>query len=244
MRLLRLLISAAALLLLPAVSITAFGLVLRLAGRRELLFPLLAGTICGAAFDWYVVRRRLPVFGTFEHELTHAAASLLFFRRVHRFVVTMRSGGHIVHSGGFGGGFGDDFIGLAPYLLPTFTAIAVLITPLIGLVPSAWWVAFVGLTFGYHTCSGVREIARNWTGAHFLSTSGEVTNSDIARRGFVYSAIYITTATLAIHGLLLAILLDGYAGAAVWARLVWPQAVATLIWLAERSAGMAHALMR
>jgi len=92
--------------------------------------PFLYGLIPGAVFYLIVRRSRIvQVFETFEHELTHAIVALLFLRRIRNFTVTPDEGGSVQHTGGFGGSFGDEMIGLAPYYLPTFAFFSAFLYP-------------------------------------------------------------------------------------------------------------------
>jgi hypothetical protein len=68
--------------------------------------------------------------------------------------------------------------------------------------------------------TGLENIPRSG-GLIIASKTGEMTTSDIAEQGSVYSATYIASVTLAIHGALLAVLSDGYAGLGAWARATW-----------------------
>lgn len=183
--------------------------------------PFIIGTVLGLIIDHRIIRR-LPGVETFEHELTHAIVALLFFRKIVHFRVTAREGGGVIHRGNFGGIIADDMIGLAPYLLPTFTLILVLLRPLFFNEMSIWYDGAIGFTFGFHLWSTFREFGRNFTASRFRSAAtGDLVQSDIAKRGFIYSFIFITTWTLAIHGFLLYILLDGYRGIGIWAAGVW-----------------------
>ncbi|MEN6317881.1 MAG: hypothetical protein ABFD82_03855 [Syntrophaceae bacterium] len=178
------------------------------------------GAAVGILLD-AVLLSKIPGLETFEHELTHSVASLIFFRRVTRFVTTHYDGGYVEHTGGFGGTFGDDFIGLAPYFFPTFTVASVLVHPFLGSGWFPWFDLWIGFTFGYHVWSTVKETRRSWTKNLFLCASGQMDQTDIARRGFVFSFIYITALTLAIHTVLLVIMLKGYSGLPVWWYKVW-----------------------
>jgi hypothetical protein len=209
------------LILLRGLFLAFVSLVCLVLHSQDLLLSLAAGILVGVLLDQFVIRK-IPGAETFEHELTHAVAALLFFRRVSRFVVTRYEGGYLQHGGGFGGEFANDFIGLAPYVLPTFTSISVLARPF---VPGGWFPWFdvwVGLTFGYHVWSTIREMRDNWSRRSFSSAeTGEPCFTDIARRGFVYSLVFIVSITLAIHGVLLSVLVKGYAGIPVWWHMVW-----------------------
>lgn len=201
--------------------------------RVFLVFPLwlaffLFGTVFGILLDRFLLSS-FPRVEIFEHELTHALVAFLFFRSIRKFIVTARGGGSVTHSAGRGGRFGDDFIGLAPYILPTFTVFFVLFQPLVPPDVFFLFALWIGCTFGFHLSSTLREIKRNWTSRRFSSAgSGEMVQSDIARRGFLYSAISISTWTLLIHGLLLAVFLKGYRGVPVWWRQFWPAFRSTL----------------
>jgi len=161
----------------------------------------------------------------FEHEITHALAALLMLHRVTGFVATRR-GGAVSHSG-HGLPFADDFISLAPYVLPTFTAILIFLRPLLG---EAWLPCYdtlIGGTLGFHTSSTLRETVANFNTRRFRSAIGnQLTVTDIAEQGFLFSAIYIATVSLAIHGLLFGVLVAGYAGISDWAGCVWRMSTA------------------
>jgi len=117
---------------------------------------------------------------------------------------------------------GDDFIGLAPYFLPTFTFPSVILRPIVPLWGFPWFDLWIGFTFGYHLWSTLREIRLNWSGTSFqLAGSGEWTKTDIAQRGFIYSGLFILTFGVAIHALLLAVLEMGYRGIPVCWEQFW-----------------------
>ena len=79
-------------LLGPGFAIALWHQLIALLDSYELLLILLGGAMLGVLFDHFVARRR-PAVGTFEHELTHAIAALIFLRRVTRFVVIRGEGG-------------------------------------------------------------------------------------------------------------------------------------------------------
>ena len=218
----RLILALLLLALLPGVSIALISALKSfLQAPSELLFPLCIGFVIGLLLDEYLLRR-IPGLETFEHELTHAFAAILFLRRITNFTVTLRRGGAVEHSGSFGGRIGDDFIGLAPYLLPTFSALTILLRPLIPEGWFPWYDGAIGFTFGFHTWSTIRETRRNWSSELFpIASSGEMVSTDIARRGHIYSIIYILTTTVAVHGLLIAVLTGGFGGLTAWASEVW-----------------------
>ena len=207
---------------LPGSLTALFCSIQMLIPRHEVVLFLGLGFVLGFGLD-QIVFRRLGGFETFEHELTHAVASLLFFRRVTAFKVTSREGGWMEYTGGFGGMLGDDFIGLAPYVLPTFTVISVLVRPLLRQGGFPWFDLWIGATLGFHTWSTIRETRLSWTSRtfHTAGTRDEVTQSDIARRGFVYSAVYILSVTAAIHAALFYMVALGYPGLEQFWHVLW-----------------------
>jgi hypothetical protein len=200
------------------------------------LWSVLAGFIVGLLLD-YVLLKRVPGLETFEHELTHAVAALMFFRRVTGFVVTRHEGGTCGHSGGFGGRLGDDFIGLAPYVLPTFTFLLVAIRPLLPQRLFPWFDIGIGLTFGYHLLSTVRETKEGWHTNWFASAGdGELSQTDLGSRGLFFSVVYIFAVSLAILGLLSAVVALGYSGIVNWAKCFWHAEVLSIGWAVHKLA--------
>lgn len=217
----RLLIAIALLASAPGVGVAVLRHGGSVLATGAIAVPIAAGVLLGIFFD-QVLLRRAPAIETFEHELTHAVCALLFLRRIDRFVVRRNGAGAVQHHGRFGGTIGDDFIGLAPYFLPTFTVVMILVRPLLG---PRWFPGFdvgIGGTLGFHLWTTARETRENWTGTTFAdAVSGRETRTDIAERGFVYSLLFIAVLGLAVTGILAAILSDGYAGFPAWARSVW-----------------------
>jgi hypothetical protein len=208
------------LLLLPGIAAAFVLSVVVLTHVIPIFVPLCLGVVLGILLDHFIFHR-MPVVETFEHELTHAVAALMFFRRVTGFVVK-RKGGTVSYQEGFGGRLANDFIGLAPYILPLFTALSIVGRFFVPATWFPWYDGWIGVTFGYHIWSSIEEIGGAWTKRKFVSAgTGEVTQTDIARRGYVYSAIFIAAFSLAIHGVLLAVLTQGTAGVSEWARQVW-----------------------
>lgn len=216
----RLFIGLVLLALLPAYLQTFLSIGGALLSIKPLAWRLGLGFAAGVLVD-RILLRRIPGIATFEHEMTHALAALMFFRRIHRFSVTRDRGGYVEHSGGFGGLLADDFIGLAPYVLPTFMVLSVLVRPWLDPRSLLAFDVWLGFTFGFHTCSTIRETIHNWRpGAIRPGGAPKDVPSDIEKRGRLFSAVYITSVTSAIHGLAFAIILGGYPGVAIWWRLV------------------------
>jgi hypothetical protein len=184
------------------------------------LLPYLLGMLLGIVFDQAVVRK-VSVLTTFLHELGHAFLALLFLRRVDHFVVG-RNGGAVHHSGGFGGALVDDIIGLAPYTVPPFYFVSVLVRPFVSSAWFPWFDVWIGFAFGFHLWGGLRDIRWNWSKQPFIGArSGNQTVTDIARRGYVFSFIYIVTVTFMIQGILLSVMLNGYGGIIFWGQQFW-----------------------
>ena len=214
----RLLTALVLLLLLPGAALALVALAREFGRAGEPFWAVLAGALTGLALERYLLRH-IPGLEVLEHEFAHALAALLFCRRITRFKVSLSRGGQVAHTAGFGGAAGDDFIGFAPYVLPTFTAVLVLLRPLLGAGPHPYLDVAVGLTLGYHTGSTAWEVGQSFTRKVFRAVDGSLTRTDLGERGLIYSLLYILTVTLAIHGLLLAVFLHGYRGVADWARL-------------------------
>jgi hypothetical protein len=216
----RLLTGIVLLLLLPGITAAFVWNVVILTHATTIFAPFCLGVALGILLDHFAFHR-MPVVETFEHELTHAVAALMFFRRVTGFVVK-RKGGTVSYQEGFGGRLANDFIGLAPYILPLFTALSVVGRFFVPATWFPWYDGWIGLTFGYHIWSSIEETGGAWTKRKFVSAgTGEVTQTDIARRGFIYSAIFIAAFSLAIHGALIAVLVKGTGGLAGWAQHIW-----------------------
>ena len=227
------------LVLLPGVAAAFVTIIVAFSHVPSLLVPIGAGTVLGILLDQFVIRK-FPVVETFEHEFTHAVVALLFFRRITGFTVR-RIGGTVAHRGRFGGVFGSDCIGLAPYILPTFTLFSVLARPYVPAGGFPWYDVWIGTTFGYHLWSMLEETRVAWTKQAFPSADGsERTQSDIGRRGYIYSGIFIATGVLLVHGLLVAVLLGGMPGVAAWGRESWN---VTVLVVGRAGAG-AYALAR
>ena len=213
----RFLLSLLLLLLFPGLA-REFWHALSALARRE-YWPLGAGFAAGVALEQALLRR-VPGLEVLEHELTHAIAALLCFRRVTKFRVTLRRGGFVEHRGGFGGRLADDFIGLAPYFLPTFSVLLAAVRPLAGPRWFPWFDLALGATLGFHAWSAVRETRENWNKGT-VTAAGLRSKTDIGARGYGYALLYISTATLAIHGLIFRMIAAGYRGAPLWGRHLW-----------------------
>jgi len=213
-------------LFLPGLAISLFLGGAKIAERQEVWRSLAIGIGAGILVWTTVLNRRLRI-GNLIHEWGHAAASLLLLRRVKRFTSDADGGGAVVHEGGAGGEVADDFIGLAPYCFPPITLLLALLRP--GIVEEwhVWYDGIVGLSLGVHASTVYRDIRNNWHSRRFRSAgSGELTHSDIGRRGYLFSGIFIGTMNLIFLGFITWLVADGYAGVVEWGttlvgRSVW-----------------------
>jgi hypothetical protein len=208
----RIVVGLFCLILLPAAA-REFREALAPLFRRQ-FWPLGAGAVAGVVLEQLLLRR-IPGLEVFEHELTHAIAALFCFRRVTKFRITLRNGGFVAYSGGSRAG--DDFIGLAPYFLPTLTVFTAAVRPL---APPAWFPWFdlwLGFTLGFHAWSALRE-ARDNSAKGKVRAAGVRAKTDIGQRGWIYSFLFIAAATLAIHGAVFRTIPLGYRGLFTWGR--------------------------
>ena len=220
----KILLSLFLLALLPGLSVTFLFYIQKFINCSDLIYYFIGGSIGGIIID-QILFRKIRGFEVFEHELTHAISALLFFRSVNKFKVTRHEGGYVSHRGSFGGQFGDDFIGLAPYFLPTFTFFSVLFYPLVlkqsQLFIQIFWI-WIGFSFGFHLWSTLREIKENFNYEVFTSAgTGENTRSDIGKRGLIFSFIFITSLTLLFHTFIIVILTGGYSEVPDWFGSIW-----------------------
>jgi hypothetical protein len=209
----RFLLGLLALFVLPG-SVLAFrDSLLVIAGNKDLWVPLVVGFAAGIPL-WFTVVKKIPWISTFEHELTHALVALLFLRRIHRFIVTSKRGGEVQYSGNFGGEFGTLLIGLAPYYLPTFTLIAVLVRPFLPAAWFPWFDGFIGFTLAFHLFSTLEETKLSWTKQSFASAgNNQKTKSDIGKTGYLLAFLVIAGFGIFLLGLALQLIGEGYAGA-------------------------------
>lgn len=208
----RLIFILLAIFLTPGAIIALAEPLMVLFGRHPVLYPIVAGFVAAVAL-YYLLLRRYYALQVFEHEFTHAIVALMFFRRVSGFVATER-GGHITHSGRFGGHFGDMMITLAPYFLPTLTLGLALIRPIAPDIWFPWFDVLIGATLGYHTTSTIDETITNYR-ATTNSGMGSAASSgtDIDKVGIVTSTFLITALTVLAHGAVVNLIVGGYRSA-------------------------------
>jgi hypothetical protein len=208
----RFLLGLIALFIIPGSALAFWDALLGIARDKDLWIPLVCGLAAGIPV-YFIVIKKIPYISTFEHELTHALVALLFFRRIHKFIVTSRRGGQVQYSGNFGGEFGTLLIGLAPYYLPTFTLIAVLVRPAIPAEWFPWFDVFIGATLAFHFCSTPEETKQAWTKRTFTGAGdNQKTKSDIGKVGYIFAFLVIAGFGIFLMGLVLQLIGSGYEG--------------------------------
>lgn len=138
---------------------------------------------------WIVFRRALQVVCTFEHELTHLIFGLLFLKRPHAFVVTLREGGHVKLSGS------NFLIMLAPYFFPT---ISYFMLPIAFFIPKrsmSIYLSILGASVAFHLVSTWRDL--HWE------------QSDLHKAGIVFSVLFLPVANVIFYGALLSLVIGG-----------------------------------
>jgi hypothetical protein len=119
-------------------------------------------------------RKNEKFMQTFSHELTHTIVGLMFGRKIHSFRATAGEGGEMCHSGGR---FGGIFISLAPYCLPLFTYVFLLLRIIGAWKLLLWFDVFVGFTLAFHIVCFATQ-TRNY-------------QTDISSRGYLKSYLFI-----------------------------------------------------
>jgi hypothetical protein len=125
---------------------------------------------------------------------------------------------------------------MAPYVLPTFTFLSIAVRPLVPTRFFPWFDVWIGITFGYHLLSNIREVRRNWHGSWFTSVDGEYTQTDLGSRGLLFSLVYILVVSLAILGMMAAVIALGYRGVVDWASHLWNAEAAAVSWALHKVA--------
>ena len=216
----RFLLGLIALFIIPGSALAFWDALLGIARDKDLWIPLVCGFVTGIPV-YFTLIKKIPYISTFEHELSHALVALLFFRRIHKFIVTSKRGGQVQYSGNFGGEFGTLLIGLAPYYLPTFTLIAVFIRPAIPAEWFPWFDGFIGATLAFHFCSTPEETKQAWTKRTFTGAGdNQKTKSDIGKVGYIFAFLVIAGFWIFLMGLVLQLIGSGYDGTWTFLKLV------------------------
>lgn len=144
-------------------------------------------------------------FSIFEHEFTHMIAALLTFHCPRSMKIESDKGGAFGYYGE-----GNWFITLAPYFLPTF--------PLLMMIISLFWtwtgknipslfIPVLGMMFGYHLVSNATQI------------HGEQT--DFPKAGWLFSILFLPTANLITFGFVWAFAARNWKGISSWFHILF-----------------------
>ncbi|MGZ0165985.1 MAG: M50 family metallopeptidase [Planctomycetales bacterium] len=184
---------AALVLLVPSV-LASFELVVKCGRNPETILPFIGGAgLYLLVWVWTIRRWRTTLLSTFEHEFTHALFAILTLHRVTELKATWRSGGHVRIIG-----LGNWLITVAPYFFPTVCFLLIPIFRLLTFIPTNFADGIVGAAFVYHITSTMRE------------THGGQT--DLKQVGYLFSTMFLPTAILVSHGIVLAFARSGIKG--------------------------------
>ena len=160
------------------------------------VYPVLAGAVTYLLLH-FIFRKPMTTY-VFGHELTHAAAALLSGYKVKSLFVSEK-GGEVELSDS------NVFVALAPYCVPLYTGIVLL---LYGLVkqyaalssPPLWVGFFVGLTLSFHVALTVHSLRQNQPDLRHAGTLFSLVMIVLANGGamaFVMKSLFPSSVNLA-----------------------------------------------
>ncbi|MGZ0167528.1 MAG: M50 family metallopeptidase [Planctomycetales bacterium] len=206
---------AAVLLLVPSL-LSCFDLVIVCVQKPETILPFIGGAgLYLLVWLWTIRRWRATLLSTFEHEFTHALFAILTLHRVTELKATWKSGGHVRIIG-----LGNWLITVAPYFFPTVCFLLIPLFRLLTFIPTHFADAIVGAAFVYHITSTMRE-----------THSGQ---TDLQQVGYLFSVMFLPTAVLVSHGMVLAFAWGDWKGIHVFLSTIGLhlQSMATFVGLA------------
>ncbi len=183
------------------------------------LMPFALGLGCYALIWCLLIRKKRGrgVWGTFEHELTHAIFCVLLFKKVHAFHAGSHADkdgylGYVSHEGAKG--IRETLITLAPYFFPTYTVFLLLIRLLVAESYLWYFDIAVGASFSYHLIS-------TWQEFGFYQ-------QDIKSQTPFFSVSFILLANIIIIPVVLLVIHQGWGDVLPYLRegLLWPYHVA------------------
>ena len=194
---------------------------------------VLGGVGLGAAVQLLILRR-IPGYLTLQHETKHALVALLWLKRIHRFSVTLRQGGVVEYSGGFGGSFGKHTVILAPYYLLPLTVVAAAVRPLIPPHALTGHDIVFGALVAVELLNLAHDLRRNFRKDTMTMSDGTEARTDIGRQGYTFTLASVAFFGLGLLLLSASLMTAGYSGLPeVGAALIatWCDSGA---WIAER----------
>lgn len=184
-------------------------------GRREAVF------MGGLALYFLLVllaRQRGRSFAhTFEHELTHLVAGLLFMQKPSKFKVGRHTGETELTGSNW-------FISLAPYFLPLWAMVPLLLLPLMNPAGTLAALATLGFLYGLHLYSTFHEFG-------FYQT-------DVTAHGKIFSLCCVLAMNALVLGLVCAAVTGGWPAMGRYCGLVAQNLQAGLLWGWRRASGV------
>ena len=205
-------------LLLPvcaAVTQTVLSLVQSLAPEAGVLLPPSGMALIGGFLLWqllYLILPRPARSYVLAHELTHALWGWLMGARIMDIKVRKETGSVTLSKSNF-------LVSLAPYFFPFYTVLVIAAYGVLSFftdvqVYEFWWLALVGLTWGFHVTCTLHSLLQR--------------QSDIRDNGhlFSYALIYLMN----VLGVALWIVLVSSATPAELAGFFWPHFLQATAW--------------
>ena len=144
----------------------------------------------------------LTIFG---HEATHMLAAILTFHKPKGMTIEQDKGGSFTYHGQ-----GNWLITIAPYFIPTFPLLWMLMNLFLGQKGhfENWYLIGFGIVVGFH-------IAANFTQIHSEQT-------DFKKAGWLFTILFIPGANLLLIGYLWSFALKGWTGMDIWHQYLSP----------------------
>ena len=144
----------------------------------------------------------LTIFG---HEVTHMLAAILTFHKPKGMSIEQDKGGSFTYEGK-----GNWLITIAPYFIPTFPLLWMLMGLFLGQGGhfDTWYIIGFGIIVGFH-------IAANFTQIHSEQT-------DFKKAGYIFTMLFIPGANLLLIGYLWCFALRGWTGLSLWHQYLTP----------------------
>jgi hypothetical protein len=165
------------------------------AGRRELYF--LGGLLVYFLLLLLARDRGRSFAHTFEHELTHLVVGVLFFKSPSQFKVGKQDGETYLSGSNF-------VISLAPYFLPLWAMIPLLLLPLLNPAGTFAALAALGFLYGLHLYSTIHEFG--------------FYQPDVREHGRLFSLLCVAALNVLILGIIIGAVAGGYPGIAAYFR--------------------------
>lgn len=164
-------------------------------GRRELFF--LGGLLLYFILLLLSRNRGRSFAHTFEHEMTHLVVGMLFLKSPSKFKVGKHEGETYLSGSNF-------VISLAPYFLPLWAMIPLLLLPLLNPAGTYGALALLGFLYGLHLYSTIHEFG--------------FYQPDIKEHGRIFSLLCVFTLNVVMLGIITGAVASGFPGIADYFR--------------------------